>query len=312
MNKFIVTGKVKGLVTLQDLGRKGVQKYGISQGGALDENAYLWSNHLLENDLDLPAIEIFFGGLELECVSETIIAVTGADLNFTINDTAKETWRTHKVNTGDKLTFNFAKSGMIAYLAIKGGINTPYYLDSASTSLRECKIKNFPETIQEGDIISAIEKKDSVGFIQKFAPVNLIPNYKEPVKLGLIEGSQYSSLSPDSKNSLYTKSFSLSPNSNRVGYTLENNKLELDIGEITSEGIALGAVQIPRGGTPIVLLKDRPSTGGYPKIGCVSRIDLNKLVQTSPGKPVSFYPISAAEDLTRTIDFYAFFGEKCG
>lgn len=272
---------------IQDFGRFGLAHFGITQGGPVDDYAYSWANHLLGNTVNMPTLEITLGQAEFLIHSSCEMAIAGGDLAARLDEQPLENWSTFKASKGQRLTFGLPKNGLRSYLAIKGGFIVPPQLGSAATVTRD----------QLGGLASGCPL--SLGDVLKFAPhvprrrpvqmtFRYKPDYNLPIELRLIEGYQVGDFTRDAINGLYNLEFDVSQLINRMGYRLSGNKIAAPEKEYLSEGIALGSVQIPPSGEPIVLLNDRQTIGGYPKIGCVARIDLPRLAQAKPGQKVRF------------------------
>ena len=278
------------LALVQDLGRHGHQSIGLTTGGPMDEVAFRWSNALLDNDPNSAQIEITFGMFTLEAQADTSIAITGADLGTTLNDKSISPWQTYAIKKGDVLAFHQPVWGLRAYLAVKGGFLCEPTLGSVATVMRE-KIGGLTgkgDKLQKGDLLNYHASRDHQ---QRAVPRLAIPNYglKE---IPVILGYQYESFSSLERANFFSSDYTVSPNSDRMGYRLEGNAVHTELKGIISEGIAYGAIQIPKDGQPIVLLRDRQTIGGYPKMGCVTRIGGGILAQQKPGDIIQFTPIT--------------------
>ncbi|MCB5162989.1 biotin-dependent carboxyltransferase family protein [Marinomonas algarum] len=278
------------LALLQDLGRHGHQSIGLTTGGPMDEVAFRWANALLDNTPNAAQIEITFGMLSLEAQADTSIAITGADLGATLNGKSIMPWQTYPMRKGDLLAFHQPIWGLRAYLAVKGGFLCEPILGSVATVLRE-KIGGLTgkgDKLQKGDVLTY---PTGLSHQQRSVPRRAIPNYglKE---IAVILGYQYQSFSPLERAHFFSSDYGISSNSDRMGYRLEGNAINSATKGIISEGIAYGAIQIPKDGQPIVLLRDRQTIGGYPKIGCVTRISGSILAQQKPGDVIQFTPIT--------------------
>lgn len=278
------------LALLQDLGRHGHQSIGLTTGGPMDEVAFRWGNALLENDPNAAQVEITFGMLSLEAQSDTSIAITGADLGATLNGKSITPWQSYAIKKSDVLAFHQPVWGLRAYLAVKGGFLCEPTLGSVATVMRE-KIGGLTgkgDKLQKGDLLSY---QTGAVHRQKSVPRLAIPHYG--VKdIPVILGYQYKCFSTSERATFFSSDYTVSSNSDRMGYRLEGQAIRSDTKGIISEGIAYGAIQIPKDGQPIVLLQDRQTIGGYPKIGCVTRIGGGLLAQQKPGDVIQFTPIT--------------------
>ncbi|MFS1908424.1 biotin-dependent carboxyltransferase family protein [Vibrio lentus] len=275
---------------IQDFGRFGVAHLGLTQGGPVDDYSYSWANHLLQNPVNLAALEVTLGQCAFKIDHDCEMSICGGDLQASLDGHKLDNWSTFQARAGQILSFGLPKNGLRAYLAIKGGFDVPVTLNSRSTVTRE-KIGGLTqngEPCQQGQKIAF----STHPLTQPFKPVSVTfrykPNYNLPLNLRIIEGYQCNLFSESVKETLYSSSYRVDQNSNRMGYRLSGEPVASPDVSLLSEGIALGAIQIPQDGQPIVLLNDRQTIGGYPKIGCIARIDLPRLAQAKPGHEISF------------------------
>lgn len=271
--------------TIQDAGRSGYFRQGLSEGGALDEHAYRWANKLLENDANAACIEILLGNFEAEIGADTIIAITGADIPLTLNGQALDLWCSHRVQRGDVIRFDQARSGLRAYLGVAGGWQTPTHFGSRSVVMREQLGGLDGGPLKKGDRLACIPV---TGQALRCVPRAHRPDYLKPLTVKVIPGYQYNQFSVLARRTFETADYKISNDINRMGYKLSGPAVAAQSRKLASEGIAYGAIQIPPDGQPIVLLKDRQTIGGYPKIGCVASLDCARLSQCSPGSLVNF------------------------
>jgi biotin-dependent carboxylase-like uncharacterized protein len=268
--------------TIQDEGRKGVAHLGHCNSGALDMYAYHWAQKLLGNS-DANAIEVMVG-LKLEAAKPTAIAITGADLGLEINGTYKAPWQSYTIQSGDILHFKKRITGQRAYLTVKGGFDAPRYLGSFSTTIKE----GLGEKLKAGDHLTYEEKTDTLLARTKTA---YIPNYDAPLILRVMLGYQHRLFSDIEKEKFFNSIYEVTLQSDRMGYRLSGEEVFATRENLISEGIAFGAIQIPKDGQPIILLKERQTIGGYPKMGTVVTEDCYALAQRGPGCKVRFTPI---------------------
>ena len=285
--------------SIQDLGRYGYAHLGVTSSGAMDEYAYRWSQKLLDNE-KANAIEVLLGGLKLKALSECTISVCGANLEFKINGKSVGIWQTYFIKKDDVLGFYGQKSGLRAYLAVKGGFDVEKVEGSYATTLREHKGMK----LKKGDFIAFnFSKKEPTKRLLK----EHIPLYAETLTLHIVLGSQSHYFTPSEQKKFLEQSYTLTSEINAMGYKLKGNPLIAKKSDIISEGIAFGAVQIPQDGQPIILLKERQTIGGYPKMGTLLASDCFALSQLSIGASVHFKAISIEEAQKRMRDFYRFF-----
>ncbi|WP_373953445.1 biotin-dependent carboxyltransferase family protein [Vibrio pomeroyi] len=289
-NPTLTVIKSGPLSLIQDFGRFGVAHLGLTQGGPVDDYSYSWANHLLGNPVNQAVLEITLGQCALKVDSDCEMALCGGDLQASLDGKLLDNWSTFQAYKGQVLSFGLPKNGLRAYLAIKGGFNVLNTLNSSSTVTRE-KIGGLTQDgqpCQKDQKISFTQHDLSKPFKALSVTFRYKPNYNLPVNLRVIEGYQSELFSESAKETFYNSQYIVDQNSNRMGYRLNGDVVESPDISLLSEGIALGAIQIPQDGQPIVLLNDRQTIGGYPKIGCVARIDLPRLAQAKPGHEISF------------------------
>ncbi len=282
--------------TVQDLGRFGFMHLGMTQSGAMDEYAYRWSQKLLGNQ-NGNALEIM-AGLKLKATVPIQIALCGADLDFKLNGIPQPLWQTHTIRAGDILSFEKRISGQRAYLAVKGGFGVPKKYGSYSTTLRE----SIGFRLQKGDLLPFDSCDDNHMTYRVKQPY--IPDYGDSLTLRIVLGYQESFFDKEEKEKFFSSSYEVTLQSDRMGYKLKGPPITPTQGGIISEAIAFGSVQIPKDGEPIVLLKERQTIGGYPKIGTILPIDCFRLAQVPIGSSVKFEPIGIAEVQEKMMAFY--------
>jgi len=277
------------LSLLQDNGRFGRHRIGLTNGGPLDGEAYYYCNRLLDNPQDSTVIEVSFGGMHLEAQTDTLICVTGADLPLHINGEEKPPWEVLPVKAGDDIKLEFARKGCRAYLGVAGGFNIPGQFGSTATVMREHIGGLCGDKLQTGDILPCptTDKRRRL-----FLPQDRRPRYQDTVTVRVIPGYQQASFSRLQQRRFFSHSYTVTGRCDRMGYRLEGPAIECEIEGILSEGICAGAIQIPADGQPIVLLNDRQTIGGYPKIGSALSLDTAHLAQLTPGGTVHFAPVT--------------------
>ncbi|MGH1486916.1 MAG: biotin-dependent carboxyltransferase family protein [Cellvibrionaceae bacterium] len=290
----LIVSKPGFLTLIQDYGRYGYQRIGVTNGGPLDEHAFLWANTLLGNHYNDAQLEISFGGFSATFKKDAMIALCGADLSATLNGNKISPWQSFYVKAGDEIAFASPVSGLRSYLAIKGGFSVAEQLSSCSTVVRE-KLGGLEKNgnkLQEKDLLdySASEQE-----ITKRVPAKFIPEYRKEVSLRFIPNFSAVSVGNKGHNLFIKRPYEVSQNIDRMGYRLSGEPIETDFTGIISQGISMGAIQVPKDGQPIVLMRDRQTMGGYPLVGCVAYLDLPLLAQSLPGTKVSFVPIDVDE-----------------
>lgn len=295
--KMIMPG---AMTTIQDAGRFGYQAYGIAVSGAMDERAYAQANYLVGNPAGEAVLEMVLFGGALEVTEDTVAAVTGADMEPTIDGEKVPMNRPLLLKKGQTLAFGEARSGCRTYVAFAGGINVPEVMGSRSTNLK-CRIGGLEgRALRAGDVLELGEAKRE---FYEICDRRTEPYAKQEIlEIRVIEGPQEDCFTEKGKQDFYSGIYTITEQSDRMGYRLQGPAVESVAGtDIISDAIPLGAVQVPRNGQPIVLLKDRQTTGGYAKIAVACSFDLPRLVQGRPGDKVRFRKISVekAEQINR-------------
>ncbi len=277
------------LSLLQDSGRIGQHRIGLTTGGPLDPDAFAWCNRLLQNPAGATVIEASFGGLQVEAQVDTYICVTGALMPLRINKVPKDLWHVHRVKAGDIIALDFAEKGCRSYLGVAGGFQVTPSFGSTATVMREAIGGLNGDKLQAGDSISCstIENRRQLYLTQ-----NQQPRYRNIATVRVILGYQQAHFSRLQQRLFFSHTYTVSDRCDRMGYRLEGPAISCDIEGLLSEGICYGAIQVPADGQPIVLLNDRQTIGGYPKIGSALSIDAALLAQLKPGGTVRFTPIS--------------------
>ncbi|WP_209124035.1 biotin-dependent carboxyltransferase family protein [Alkalihalobacillus sp. BA299] len=299
------------LTTVQDLGRAGLQKYGVIFSGAMDTYALRVANLLVGNEEGEAALEITLTGPELQIEKDVLIALTGGDLSPTIENESIPLWKPVYVRKGSVLRFGPCKSGCRAYLAIVGGINVEEVMGSRSTYLRasiggfngralkagDCIELRTPSE-QSSQLLKELSFEGELPFSAPTWSVNkeLYIREKNNNVIRILRGSHYELFTPICRKELFEETFKVTPQSDRMGYRLSGPTLTLSQSfEMVSEAVALGTIQVPPDGNPIILLADRQTTGGYPRIGQVVSIDIPIIAQLKPGETIRFKEVSLKE-----------------
>lgn len=295
------------LTTIQDLGRYGSQKYGVIVGGAMDSYSLRAANLLVGNKENEGALEITLFGTALLFEADWVIAITGGDLQAVIDDKKAATWRPILVRKGSILQFKSAINGCRAYVAFAGGIAVPEIMGSKSTYLRAGIGGYKGRALKKEDVIEFAEMNElSQSIFAKLEKVECDPtwsvnftklvNLQQAQTIRVIRGSEFDRFDENSKRSLFQKSFRLTTQADRMGYRIEGPQLSLERKfELLSEGVTFGTIQVPPNGNPIVLMVDRQTTGGYPKIGQIISADLSSMGQLQPNAVIHFKEISHEE-----------------
>lgn len=277
------------LCLLQDAGRFGVRHLGVTQGGAADWCSMSWANWLLGNGLDVPVIEITLGGFAVVAEDDCLLALAGANLGAQIDGQPLAPWRSFKLGKGQKLLFTQPLLGARAYLAAPGGFEAPKVLGSSATVVREAfgGLDGLGSPLAKGAALSY--RGESLS--PREVPLALRLDFKSNAPLDLVLGAQIGQFSGQSLFDAFNSAWTLDSRADRMGIRLLGKALEYQGQPMISEGIPLGAVQVPPDGQPIVLLNDRQTIGGYPRLGALTPLALARLAQCLPGAQVRLRPV---------------------
>jgi antagonist of KipI len=283
--------------TVQDLGRHGYQQYGVPVGGAMDRHAFVLANRLVGNPDRDAALELTLKGPDLLFEQETVMAITGADLMPVLNGTVVPTWTSLQVPAGSRLAFGARRRGTRGYLAIAGGIDVPVIMGSRSTHVSSRTGGLQGRALLAGDVLVAgVPSRDMDSVIGRAVPERLRPRYATTALLRVLPGPQDDCFADGALELLTSHPYRLSSRSDRMGYRLEGPTLaHTGTGPWLSDGTAMGALQVPPDGQPILLMADRQTTGGYPKLAVVISADLHLAAQLMPGDTITFEATTLAQ-----------------
>ena len=299
------------LSLLQDGGRRGVMHMGLATGGAMDRHAWAWANRLLGNSWGTPALEITFGGIEFQSELDTQIAITGAEVQCTVNGQPRPLRTTLAVHAGDTVTLSAPRTGIRSYLAVRGGFRVPPGLGgSCATFTREGTggLHRDGRPLQAGDRLPCPPSLEPVP-VRK-VPQPWQPDYRAPLELAVIPCAQVERFPADTLARFFASEYTLTPQTDRMGARLKGPALDVLGKTLISEGTSLGAIQVPADGQPIVLLNDRQTIGGYPKLGAVTPRSLDALAQRPPGTAIRFRATTLHEAQLEERQFLRFFAEQ--
>ena len=283
------------LTTVQDAGRPGFQGQGIPAGGAMDLRAFRLANLLLGNPADEAALEMTLLGPELEFTSPTYVAVTGGDFTPRLNGAPVPMYAALRVRKGDVLSFGGARTGTRGYVAFAGLLDVPPVLGSRSTALLPGLGGYKGRKLQPGDRLEErADPKRLHGLRSRRLPP---PDYdRDDGVLRVVLGPQDRLFTRRGLETFLNEEYTVTGESDRMGMRLDGPAIEArGTTDILSDGTAPGAVQVPTGGKPIVLLSDRQTTGGYAKIAVVATVDIPRLVQARMGRKIRFRAVSVQE-----------------
>ncbi|WP_316977439.1 5-oxoprolinase subunit C family protein [Shumkonia mesophila] len=286
------------LATLQDLGRVGYQRFGVTVSGALDERALRLANRLAGNEAGEAAIEFTLaGGTYAVEAAACRIAVAGGDFPLSINGRRAGAYASHTLKRGDRLAIGRAQSGTRGYLAVAGGFDLPRVLGSRSTHVRSGLGGMDGQPLKAGSRLPLADAERFDG-PDRWLKTSLWPKARDVVRVVL--GPQDDLFTEEGKTTFLSSAYRILSQSDRMGYRFEGPPIRHAADyNIVSDGIAPGSVQVIGSGQPIIMLADRQTTGGYAKIATVISADLPVLAQCRPGNAVRFRAVGVeeAEDL---------------
>lgn len=282
--------------SIQDLGRKGYRSFGVPISGAMDKYSAILANKLLNNEESMPVLEMTLIGPKILFEDNSLIVITGADISPAINDTPIKMNYIYEVKTSDVLSFGSLLSGTRAYLGVKGGfltekkLNSYSYFDGITSQ----------EVVSKGDRLK-IATYDA-GLEVSSSKIKVKSAHFEAKKLDVTKGPEYHRLTKEHRDLLFSKKFKIGGMNNRMGYQLKNKFLSLkEDGIITSTTIP-GTVQLTPSGTLIIMMRDCPTTGGYPRILQLTDLAINQLAQKKENDVFKFDLESSYDFLGRLVN----------
>ncbi|MBS6397663.1 MAG: biotin-dependent carboxyltransferase family protein [Clostridiales bacterium] len=283
------------LTTVQDGGRFGYEQFGVSPSGPMDLRALHIANILTGNDMEEACLEMTVMGPVIRFTGCAVIAVTGADMKPKLNEKPMCMYRAVSVKAGDVLKFGMVQKGCRSYLSVAGGMRIPELMGSKSTMVG----KGFGG--YEG---RKLQKDDEITFVKS---ISMLPNMQvrwvlpEPCRNGehvlrVIMGPQDDMFTQKGIDSFLGGAYKVGQEFDRMGYRLEGPVIEhKDDGNIISDGIVTGSIQVPTAGQPIVMLAERQTVGGYTKIATVITVDLPVIGQCKAGDVIRFRAVTVEE-----------------
>jgi antagonist of KipI len=299
------------LTSVQDLGRTGFRQSGVSLGGALDTHALRVANALVGNEDNAAGLEATLGTLRLRFEDDRLVAWCGGQFSVGVGDENLAAGHACLVTKNDELTITAPNTGGRAWLAISGGIDVPVVLGSRSTDLRGNFGGHDGRALRDGDALSLFKERrfpnrriNKDGGLESAAP--WISEWSAPATwsatnrdgpiLRIIKGTDWGRFTTDAQRSLVSSAFAVAPDSDRMGARLTGPELRrVEPGDLLSEAVAPGTLQVPPNGQPILLLGDCQTVGGYPKIAHVITVDLPIAAQLWPADHVRFNEVSLGE-----------------
>ncbi len=282
--------------SIQDLGRRTGRRAGLAPGGAMDQRAYLWANRLLGNDPAAAALEITLGGFSLRFAVETVVAIAGAGCAATLDGLQTGAWRTLRVQPGQLLRLGYGAVGLRAYLAFPGGLDVATAFGSASAVARDGLPGLLGRCIRPGEPLRwrAPGHRCPV----RRLPGELIPPVSDSLTIPLVSGYEWAEFSRDDRMRVFDSTWTVDSASDRTACRLAGPPLTTGPRVLDSTPLVDGTVQVTGDGLPLVFMRDRPTIGGYAKLGSVDPIALDDLAQARPGTPVRF--VRAEPDVLRS------------
>jgi biotin-dependent carboxylase-like uncharacterized protein len=265
-------------MTIQDLGRSGWKRFGIPPGGAMDLESARQANLLVGNKAGAPVVELLFTGAKFLVLSSSELAIAGAEV-----ECEWPTWRNFHVEPGSEISFGPLRAGVWSYLAVRGGFAAPRWFGSASANPRA----GFGEPVQPGARLSCEKRLPAEEISSRFVPELVREEYGQAPVLRVWPGPEWDGFTEEARREFLGQTWRVSSQSDRAGYRLEGIALESRL-RMPSAPVAVGAIQIPPNGQPIVLLRDGPTVGGYPRLAILDAARVSRFTQCAPGTCVRF------------------------
>jgi biotin-dependent carboxylase-like uncharacterized protein len=276
--------------TVQDLGRFGFLRYGVPIVGAMDTFSFTAANCLVGNSLSDACLEITLIGPELHVLRKTQITIAGGTISPKINGQDVPMWQTLTVEQDDILSFGRMEAGCRAYLAIRGSINVPQVLGSRSTYVRGGFGGINGRQLRTGDVLEGFGTRPLEA--EYSLPEALIPQFTNSATVKVVLGPQVDMFTDEGLQTFLSSEYVITSEADRMGYRLDGagiqHKAKTDI---ISDAILPGAIQVPKDGKPIIMMRDAQTTGGYPKIAAVTTPDLCLLAEARINSTVRFAKI---------------------
>jgi antagonist of KipI len=282
-----------GLVTtVQDLGREGFGPLGVSASGAADPISLRIGNRLVGNPEGAAALEMTLLGGTFLFPQAATIALTGSDFGATLDGAPVDLWKSTQVMPGQTLRVGSTNSGARCYLCVKGGIGVKPFLGSASTHLLSGLGGYQGRALRKGDVLainSEVMGSEVTSFRERTIAAQALEQLSPRKQLRVTPGPQSDWFLESSRKTFYESTYRVAEDSNRMGLRLDGRPISRESsGEMITEGVSVGAVQITAAGLPIILFVEQQTTGGYPKIANVISADLNTLGQLRPRDEIRF------------------------
>jgi len=279
--------------TVQDIGRYGYAHLGISPAGAADALSFRLANLLVGNEQNVPVLEMTLLGATLEFEESAVVAITGAECRATLNREPAPSNAAIEVAAGATLECGSMRNGARSYLAVQGGFDVPLVMGSASTFVAARFGGCQGRRVQAGDLLRVRQHGGMRHRSLRPGSVNVPRN---PTPLRVTRGAQQDWFAPETFEKLFAGTYVVSDQSDRCGLRLNGETLQPSgQRQLLTDGIPLGALQVPQDGQPIILFVDQQTTGGYPKIANVIAADMHRVGQLRPRDEVRFAEVSIAD-----------------
>jgi biotin-dependent carboxylase-like uncharacterized protein len=265
--------------SIQDLGRSGWKRFGISPGGAMDADSARKANLLVGNEEGAPVLELLFTGARFRVLGVAELAITGAEV-----ESECPQWRNFYAEAGREIAFGRLRAGVWTYLAVQGGFAGSRWFGSASVDPRA----GLGDIIRAGAQLRRENARQLDGISSRFVPELVREHFDQVPVLRIWRGPEWESFPEHVRALFLNESWLVSMQSDRAGYRLEGVGLESGRLRMLSAPVAVGTVQVPPNGLPIVLLRDGPTVGGYPRLGILDPLAISRFTQCAPGTPVRF------------------------
>jgi antagonist of KipI len=290
------------LTTVQDQGRWGFQALGVSVAGPMDPVSQRIANAMAGNPADAATLEITLGGPELLFEDERLVAISGAQYEIVVGEQQFLSGGAFVVASGATLRFGRRVRGTRAYLAVAGGFDTPPMLRSRATHLPSMMGGLAGRALIAGDGLpfGAAPRRPAPATLVHSSAIGAVP--EGGATLRVLPGPQADRFSDDALEALQSAPYTIAPSSNRMGFSLKGPLLRHTRGaDVISDATPLGVLQVPASGQPILLMADRQTTGGYPKVATVITADIGLAGQLGPGDTIAFAVCTRGEALAALI-----------
>ena len=283
------------MTTVQDLGRVGHRSAGVPAGGAMDRFALMAANRLVGNPASAAALEATVRGPVLEAVTECSVAVTGGAFEPRVNGVPEPVWASFRLRPGDILDLSHRSGGARAYLSVGGGFGGETWLGSRSTYLLVGRGGFAGRALRTGDLLRIAGP--AAAFAERSLAPSLRPTYGSSPTLSVLPGPHLSRVPPSGRRQLIGGIYMVGAASDRMGFRLEGEPVEVRGAGLLSFGVAPGCIQVPGSGLPILLMADHQTAGGYPVVAGVIRADLPVAAQLLPGDEIRLRAVDPASAL---------------